>query len=633
MIKSSLQILQEYWNHSNFKPLQKEIIDAVLAGDDTFALLPTGGGKSICFQIPALIKEGICIVISPLIALMQDQVKNLQSKGIKAIALPSGIKYSELDTLLDNCLYGNYKFLYISPERLQQEIVQERLKQMNVNLIAVDEAHCISQWGNDFRPSYKRITVLREIHPTVPIIALTASATPEVVTDIIGELDLFQPKVFRKSFFRTNLLYNVLKSTDKIYSIQQILEKHPGTSIIYVRNRKSAVEISSFLNERNVLSTFYHGGVDASQKTKRFHQWLNEEVRVMVATNAFGMGIDKPNVRTVIHYDIPESIESYFQEAGRAGRDGEKSYAFLLRSTNDSLRLHNQFIKVLPDIEQVKLVYRKLSNYFQISYGEGEQTSHEFDFNTFCRTYELNTLVTYNAIQFLDRCGVLRFIQKYKKKSSLYITTTGNHLLSYLDQNKNYEIVVKAILRMYGGIFDEEVSINIPLIASKINTAESEIISTLQKLMEADLLEFRHKNSDAEIIFLVPREDDRTINRITHHLKEQKNSKVKKVKAIISYTENNTSCKSKLLLSYFGEQDAGDCGICSYCLTKTNASEKYDLHQIQTDIVRLLQEKQLSSRSLIEQLDYPEHIVLEVLREMNKHQIIKINHSNNYQLA
>ena len=377
------QILIKYWGYSSFRPLQEDIINAVLEGEDTFALLPTGGGKSICFQIPALINEGICIVISPLIALMKDQVRALKEKDIKAMALTSEYKYNELNTMLDNCIYGNYKFLYLSPERLQQDIVQDRIRQMNVNLIAVDEAHCISQWGNDFRPAYKNITILRELQPTVNIIALTATARTKVVEDIVKNLDFISPKIFKQSFKREHLAFMVFEVEDKLYKIEQILKKNPQSSIIYVRSRKHAHEIHTSLEKNGFLSTYYHGGLSNNEKEAHFNQWFNNQKQVMVATNAFGMGIDKADVKTVIHVNLPESLESYFQEAGRAGRNNKKAFAIILKNKGDEQHVKNQFLKILPSIDFIKLVYRKLCSYFQISYGEGDFTTFNFNFNAF----------------------------------------------------------------------------------------------------------------------------------------------------------------------------------------------------------------------------------------------------------
>ncbi|WP_378188048.1 ATP-dependent DNA helicase RecQ [Aquimarina sp. W85] len=629
---TALQILEKYWNHKSFKPSQEQVITSLLDRNDTLALLPTGGGKSICFQIPALMQEGICIVISPLIALMQDQVNNLNNRGIKALALPSGISYKDLDTLLDNCIYGNYRFLYISPERLLQDLVQERIKKMKVTYIAVDEAHCISQWGNDFRPSYKKIKVLRQLHPTVPVIALTASATPKVIEDIKNELDFFKPNVFKASFYRDNLGYWTIKAADKRYQLLRILKKYEGSSILYVRNRKTAIELSEFLKASDITSEYYHGGVDNKLKTQRLKDWMDDKIRVMVATNAFGMGIDKPDVRTVIHYHIPESIESYFQEAGRGGRDDKQALAFLLHNENDSLRLDNQFIKVLPDSKYIQFVYRKLSNYFQISYGEGEQSIHEFNFNSFCQTYNLNTTITYNALLLLDRCSVISFVQRFSKKSSLHITASQNQLLSYGANQKTTALILKGVLRTYGGIFDDETAINIPALATKLEIREELIVSTLTALQEEGLLIFNYSQSDAEIIFLVPREDELTINRIRPYIREYTQSKIEKVQAMKSFIKNTSRCRSQQLLQYFGENTPKECGICSYCYSKKIDDIGFNTKEIQENIILLLKNKNLSSRSLIENLSYPETVILDILKEMIIHNIIKNMPDNTYQL-
>ena len=383
-------IVAKFWGFTSFKPMQEEIIASVINGKDTVALLPTGGGKSICFQIPALAMEGICIVVSPLVALMGDQVNALKERGIKALKITGGISFEELNTLLDNALYGNYKFLYLSPERLQQEIVQNYIRQMNVNLIAVDEAHCISQWGNDFRPAYKNITILREIHPLVPIIALTATATPEVLEDTISELKMKLPAVFKNSFDRENLSYQVFKEDDKLYRTVQLLKKNSGSAIVYVRNRKGTTEISDQLNSLGIYVIFYHGGISSKEKSQKLQSWRSGAISTMVATNAFGMGIDHPNVRFVIHLQIPESLESYFQETGRAGRDGEMASAVLLYNGYDKILVKTQFVDSLPTTSDLKKIYRTLNNYFQIPYGEGEFTKHNFNFSEFCQAYSLN---------------------------------------------------------------------------------------------------------------------------------------------------------------------------------------------------------------------------------------------------
>ena len=451
-----IEVLERYWNHTSFRPLQEDIITSVLDNEDTFALLPTGGGKSICFQIPALIKDGICIVISPLIALMKDQVNTLKAKGIKAIALTSGMSYKDLDTQLDNCIYGNYKFLYLSPERLQQTLVQERILQMNVNLIAVDEAHCISQWGNDFRPAYKNICSLRQMHPHVNCIALTATAKHNVVDDIVANLDFVNPKIFRASFSRSNIAYSVIHTDDKLFQLEQLLNKHQGSSIIYVRNRRATTNIHNYLKTKGFSSTFFHGGITTKEKQERLFQWTHDQKLIMVATTAFGMGIDKSNVKTVIHFNLPESIESYYQEAGRSGRNGELAHAVVLKQHIDEDHLRNQFLRTLPSVNFVKTVYNKLCNYFQISYGEGENSTHEFDFKSFCSVYKLSASITYKALLLLDRNTIITLIQHFNFRTKIQFITTNAALFKYLETHIELNTLVKVLLRTYGGIFDYE---------------------------------------------------------------------------------------------------------------------------------------------------------------------------------
>ncbi|VAV85485.1 ATP-dependent DNA helicase RecQ [hydrothermal vent metagenome] len=624
-----IQILERYWNFTSFKPLQEDVINAVIEGEDTFALLPTGGGKSMCFQIPALAKEGICIVISPLIALMKTQVSALKDKNIKAMALTSGYRYDTLSTMLDNCIYGNYKFLYLSPERLQQDIVQGRIKQMNVNLIAVDEAHCISQWGNDFRPAYKNITLLRELQPNANIIALTASATPNVVDDIIKELDFINPQVFKQSFKRDNLAYMVFETEDKFFKLEQILKKNPQSSIIYARSRKHTFEINTYLENKGFKSTYYHGGLSNNEKEKHVNEWFNNQKQIMVATNAFGMGIDKSDVKTVIHVNLPESIESYFQEAGRAGRNTEKAYAIILKNKGDEQRVKNQFLSVLPTIDFIKQVYRKLCSYFQISYGEGEFSTFEFNFNAFCKTYKFNTLIAYNALQILDRTSVISLSQQYHNTSFISFIVSNTVLFKYLETNKDTNLVVKSILRTYGGIFEQEVKINTATIASKVNANEDFVIQTLIKLQKDAIITLKLTKTDAEITFIEPREDDKTINRIARTIEQQNKLKTKHVKSVLNYVNNDTLCKSKQLLSYFGETKFEDCGICSVCISDTPLS-RTQIRESITHISAVLKENPLSSREIMAKTKIKDTHIASILKEMLEKNMIEITSTNSY---
>lgn len=625
-----IDFLERYWNHTSFRPLQEDIINAVLQNDDTFALLPTGGGKSVCFQIPALIKEGICIVVSPLIALMKDQVNNLNNKGIKALAITSGISFSDLDTLLDNCIYGNYKFLYLSPERLQQDLVRDRIQQMNVNLIAVDEAHCISQWGNDFRPAYKNITILRELHPSVNVIALTATAKPDVVSDIISELDFISPKIFKASFARPNIAYLVLETDDKHYKIEQILKKHKGASIIYGRTRRVTQEIHGFLESKGFSSLYYHGGISNKEKQEHLHLWTHNQKEIMVATTAFGMGIDKADVKNIIHVNLPESLESYYQEAGRAGRNGEKAFAVILKNKTDEQTLRNQFLNVLPTIEILKQVYRKLCNYFQIPYGEGEQSVHEFNFNEFCKTYEFNSIVTFNALQILDRNSVISLSQQFNYQAKLQFLISNKELFRYLETHKKVDVLIKSIMRTYGGIFENLLKINLNLVSEKASMNEEDVVKALQQLKKDEVVEFQFSNTDSELTFLVPREDDKTINRISKHVEQQFDLKKQQINAVIDYISNNTICKNKQLLHYFGEEVKTVCGICSVCISKNKT--KSDAKSITHDIILQLENKPLPSRTIIENLEYDDAVVLKTLKSMVENNILEVTATNSYKI-
>ena len=629
-MKHPIEILEHYWKFSEFKPQQEAIIEAVLANEDCIALLPTGGGKSICFQIPALIKDGICIVVSPLIALMQDQVNNLKEKGIKAMALTSGYTYDDIDRMLDNCIYGNYKFLYLSPERLQQDLVQERIKQMNVNVIAVDEAHCISQWGHDFRPAYRDIKTLRTLHPSVNVIGLTASATAKVVEDISTQLDCIAPQIFKTSFQRPNLAYLTLDCEDKYFKTVQILKKYAGTSIIYVRNRKATLEISGYLNKIGITSGYYHGGLSPKEKDNQFERWTANENQVMVATNAFGMGIDKANVQTVIHHNLPESLESYYQEAGRAGRNNENAYAVILRNTSDEKNSKSQYINGLPDIAFLKNVYKRLCNYFQISYGEGVDTVHNFNFKLFCSTYSLPSILTYNALKILDRTSIISLEERFKNTAFLQIIIGNTALFNYIEKHPKQALIIKVVLRSHEGVFDHSTEIFTQTIAKKINLLEDEVISHLTALNKAEIVQFESSKTDAQITFIEPREDDKTIHRISKIVSQQQDLKKAQLQSVFDYIKNDGICKSQKLLSYFEEIDSKQCGICSSCLERSKKSVISESDS--KTILTLLKTDALSSRKLEALSTFNSEKLTTILTNLLEKELIELTERNTYKL-
>ncbi|ETN96299.1 RecQ family ATP-dependent DNA helicase [Zhouia amylolytica] len=627
-----LTVLKQYWGFDSFRAAQEQVIKNLLDKHDTLALLPTGGGKSVCFQVPALVQEGICIVVSPLVALIQDQVNQLKNKNIKAIGLTGGLSYKEVDALLDNCIYGNYKFLYLSPERLQQELVQERIRQMPVNLIAIDEAHCISEWGHDFRPAYRNCVWLRETFPHIPIAALTASATAEVQEDIVQNLNLRAVQRVKSSFSRQNIAYMVFEEEDKRHKLSLILKKNKGSSIVYVTSRKATINFADFLNNQGIKATFYHGGISSDEKQNKLKLWLDNQIQVMVATNAFGMGIDKPDVRTVIHLNLPDSIENYYQESGRAGRDGKKSFAVILKNKADELQAEEQFVKVFPDSNFLKLLYKKLNNYFQIGYGEDREESFAFNFNEFCHIYQLNGLLTYNGLKTLDRQSIINFTESYRNKVILQFEVSSNRLFSYLDKYPKIETIVQAILRTYGGIFDLPTKINTILIAQKTASSEADVMQVLQQLHKDEIINLEAKNTDAEITFLVPREDDRVINVIAKDIKSQNKLKATKLKAVFDYCNTSDQCKSIQLLTYFGETNLQPCGICSYCITKKHKRASNEVLDIVAEqIIKLLKEKPLSSRAINSQLTFREEYILSAIQILLEDEKIIVNERNEYQ--
>ncbi|WP_439131287.1 RecQ family ATP-dependent DNA helicase [Polaribacter sp.] len=622
-------ILQHYWGFPKFRKPQEEIIQAVLNKQDVIALLPTGGGKSICFQVPALATEGVCIVISPLIALMKDQVENLKKRNIKATMIKSGAKPDEIVTLFDSIKFGGYKFLYISPERLQTQLIQQKITELKITFVAVDEAHCISEWGHDFRPTYRKIKVLKEILPNINFIALTATANKKVLDDIATNLELASPKVFKKSFYRQNLAYQVFTVEDKLLRLKQIFTKTKTPAIVYVSSRKKTKEISNFLNANQFKSSFYHGGLTLNEKENAYQNWMSERTPIIVATNAFGMGIDKPNVGIVVHFDLPFSLENYIQESGRAGRNEKKSFAVLLKNEHDISVYKQQLKKSLPELSEVKEIHRKLYQYFRIAIGELSEELHQFQISEFCRAYNFSTRKVTAVIQILSNNGILEISNTFNQKSTILFNTSSKKVLSYVINKTYTKNLINSLLRTYSGLFKQEIEINEFLLAKKTNTTSQQVIRTLKELHQDKILNYKRVNSDAQIQFLVPREDDRTINLCAKEIKQFLHQKQKKADDMLRYISYNSICRSIQILSYFDEDTTQKCGICDVCL-----SEKKEIStNISFKILELLKEKStLTSQEINQHLKANEKDILIHLRMLLSEDKIQINYQNKYQL-
>ena len=621
-------ILKKYWNYTKFRHPQKEIISTVLAQKNAVVLLPTGGGKSLCYQIPALLLEGVCVVISPLIALIQDQVSSLKEKGIKAIALTSQLSQEEIIIAFDNLQFGNYKFLYLSPEKLQSSFIQEKIKQLNVSLIAIDEAHCISEWGHDFRPSYLQLTILKDLQPQASIIALTATATQQVLGDIQTQLKIPDAIVFKKSFQRTNLIYNVLFTEDIYGKLLQIVKKIKGSIIVYTNNRKQTKMVSNFLITNNFKSSYYHGGLSFDEKNKAFSNWMNDETPIMVATNAFGMGIDKPNVRAVIHINTPNSLENFIQEAGRAGRDEKTAYSIILTNNTQLFEATSKYKTSLPSTDFVKKIYSKLNQFYKISLGEQPTNLFNFTLQEFCETYQFNLLQTYNAIKVLERENILILDQNYSKKSTLKFILNSSQLINYINKYSKKGELIKLILRSYGGISEHLTVINEFNLAKKLGLSKNEVINYLKDLNTFGIANYYFEDTSAKLLFLVAREDNYTINRISKNIEKQNQLKFDKLNATISYIKNTKTCRNIQLLSYFNEKITTPCGNCDVC--KKATVNKSSIKEIATHIMEQLKTSPKSSQELVLKLNYSEDEILNSLKILLEKNKITITSQNKF---
>ncbi|GHT52136.1 ATP-dependent DNA helicase RecQ [Bacteroidia bacterium] len=615
-------ILKEYWGYSEFRSLQEDIIQSIYDGRDTLGLMPTGGGKSLTFQVPVMAMEGICIVVTPLIALMKDQVDNLRQRGIKATMVHSGMSHPEILVALDNCIFGDYKFLYVSPERLHTELFLAKLRDLNVCMLAVDESHCISQWGYDFRPAYLRIADLREKLPDVPVLALTATATPEVVDDIQEKLLFKQKNVFQKSFERKNIAYVVRQTEDKLFEIIKILNSVPGTAIVYVRSRARTKEIATELQRQGIEADFFHAGLNSDEKTRKQNAWKNGTCRVIVCTNAFGMGIDKPDVRVVIHYELPSSLEEYFQEAGRAGRDEQKSFAVALYNGRDQAQLKKRLPDEFPEKEFIAEVYEKLAYFYQIAMGEGAGTGHNFILEQFCKTYHYNMTHAHSALKLLDLAGYIEYVEETEKRSKLMFTVNRDDLYQ-IALNAELDKLLQVVLRSYTGLFSDYIYINEELLAERTGMTHHAVYEGLKTISKQHIIHYIPAKANPTIYYTRNREELHRLD-IPKNVYEMRQKRLKdRLEHVIFYGSSTDTCRSQILMRYFGQKNSDECGICDVCLAKKNKNPGDKLMaQVIDDVGRAYAEhnaaehgQKLSPEELLKKLpNYAEEHIIKAAR-------------------
>ena len=614
------RILKQYWGYDCFRGIQEDIIDSISKNKDTLGLMPTGGGKSITFQVPALAKEGMCLVITPLIALMKDQVQNLKKRGIKALAIYSGMSRQDIIITLENCIFGNYKFLYISPERLDTEIFRTKLRKMHISMITVDESHCISQWGYDFRPAYLKIAEIRELLPDVPVLALTATATPEVVKDIQGRLHFRHKNVFRMSFERNNLAYIVRKTENKTAELLHILRSMPGSAIVYVRNRRRTKKITELLNNEHITADFYHAGLDDATKDIRQHRWQSGESRVMVATNAFGMGIDKPDVRIVIHMDLPDSIEAYFQEAGRAGRDGQKAYAVILYAKSDKTTLHKRIPDTFPEKEYIRDVYEHLQYYYQMAMGDGLDCVREFNIEDFCRKFKYFPVPVDSALRILTQAGYLEYTAEQDSTSRILFTIRRDELYRLREMGEDMDRLIQAVLRSYTGVFTDYTYINEDSLAIRTGLTRRQIYEMLVHLAKLRIVSYIPHKKTPYIIYTRERVEAQRIHISPEVYEHRKARYETRINAMLDYVTNDTVCRSRMLLDYFGERNEHNCGQCDTCISlrsKSKVSEQPDRETLCAKVCGILSRESLTPAGLLKQLPMDKELLTEILHRLS----------------